>query len=97
MYNTVKLVSTLPILDVPFLTFEITLSHQKSKGGGYEKAEESVETSTYYGGADACQGDSGGPLQVDHITCLNVLEQGLVPTFVCLDRYHGSVTHEFHI
>ena len=41
-----------------------TLCHQKIRGGGYEKAEESVETSTYYGGADACQGDSGGPLEV---------------------------------
>ena len=41
-----------------------TLCHKKIRGGGYEKAEESVETSTYYGGADACQGDSGGPLEV---------------------------------
>ena len=40
----------------------VTICHQKIQGGGYEKAEESVEVSTYYGGADACHGDSGGPL-----------------------------------
>lgn len=43
------------------------IAYKKIRGGGYEKAEESVEISTYYGGADACQGDSGGPLQVDYI------------------------------
>ena len=52
------------------------ICHQKIQGGGYEKAEESVEASTYYGGADACQGDSGGPLKVverDSINCILIL------------------------